>query len=225
MFLQDPYRFIADLYPVGLYHKNMFELLPLPYDYHDLEPFIDEETMHVHHDGHYATYTKNLNEALAGHDEFLNMDIEQLLRSLDKVPEEIRTKVKNNGGGYYHHSIFWPMMQQNGGGEPSGKLGEAIDEAFGDFNTFKESFNTSAAGLFGSGWTWLVVDENGKLAIVSTPNQDSPISFGQYPIIGNDMWEHAYYLKYKNKRVEYIDAWWNVVNWEEAERRFQKASS
>lgn len=201
----------------------MFELPDLPYEYNALEPFIDEETMHVHHDGHHATYIKNLNDALIGHDEFLSMNLEELLKSLDQVPEDIRIKVKNNAGGHYHHSIFWPMMK-SGGGEPSGQLLIAINETFGNFDTFKEEFSKSAIGVFGSGWTWLV-ENNGKLAIVNTLNQDSPISVGKYPILGIDVWEHAYYLKYKNKRADYIQAWWNVVNWDEAERRFQQASS
>jgi Fe-Mn family superoxide dismutase len=201
----------------------MFQLPDLPYDYNALEHYIDEETMHIHHDGHHATYVKNLNEALAGHDEFLNMDVEELLKSLDKVPEDIRTKVKNNAGGHYHHSIFWPIMKQNGGGQPSGKLAEAIEQNFGSFQEFQSQFNKSGLALFGSGWTWLVLD-GGQLEIVNTPNQNSPISVGQTIILGNDVWEHAYYLKYKNKRADYLDVWWNVVNWDEAERRFQKTS-
>lgn len=197
----------------------MFELPDLPYEYNALEPFIDEETMHVHHDGHHATYVKNLNDALIGHDEFLSMNLEELLKSLDQVPEDIRIKVKNNAGGHYHHSIFWPMMK-SGGGEPSGQLLTVINETFGNFDTFKEEFSKSAIGVFGSGWTWLV-ESDGKLVIVNTLNQDSPISAGKYPILGIDVWEHAYYLKYKNKRADYIQAWWNVVNWEEVEKRFK----
>lgn len=202
----------------------MFQLPDLPYDYNALEPFIDEETMHVHHDGHHATYVKNLNDVLSGHDEFLNMDIEELLRSLDKVPEEIRTKVKNNAGGHYHHTIFWSIMKAQDGSEPTGILKEEIDKTFGNFNSFKEKFNQSAIGVFGSGWTWLVWD-NGKLAIVNTYNQDSPISSGQFPVLGIDIWEHAYYLKYKNKRADYINAWWNIVNWDETTKHFEQASS
>lgn len=217
------YLFLGYFYLTQWYSRFMFELPDLPYAYNALEPFLDEETMHAHHDGHHAAYVKNLNDALAGHDEFLNMDIEELLRSLEKVPEDIRTKVKNNGGGHYHHSIFWPMMKPEGGGEPSGDLAKAIQEQFRDFNTFKGQFNQSAGSLFGSGWTWLVW-ENGNLAIVNTSNQDSPISLGQYPLLGIDLWEHAYYLKYKNKRVDFIAAWWNLVNWDEAEKRFRQAS-
>lgn len=203
----------------------MFLLPDLPYDYNALEPFLDEETMHIHHDGHHATYIKNLNEALAGHEEFLSMDIEELLISLDKVPEEIRTKVKNNAGGHYHHSIFWLMLSPSSRQiPPSDQLVETINQAFGDFNGFKEKFNNSAATLFGSGWTWLVMDQS-QLKIVNTPNQDSPVSAGQSIILGVDVWEHAYYLKYRNKRADYIAAWWNIVNWQEAEKRFHQASS
>lgn len=197
----------------------MFELPPLPYDYNALEPYVDEETMHVHHDGHHAAYVKNLNDALEGHEDLLNMDVEELLRSLDKVPEEIRTKIKNNAGGHYHHSLFWTIMK-SGGSEPSGKILETINQTFEDFNTFKTKFNDSGKNLFGSGWTWLVWDQ-GKLSIINTPNQDSPVSNGQFIILGNDLWEHAYYLKYKNKRADYLEAWWNVVNWNEVDKRFQ----
>ena len=202
----------------------MFTLPDLPYDYNALEPFVDEETMHVHHDGHHATYVKNLNDVLAGHDEFLNMDIKELLKSLDKVPEDLRTKVKNNAGGHYHHSIFWKIMKPGGGGKPEGKLLEAIKNDFGDLDSFKEKFDQSALSLFGSGWTWLVWD-NGKLEIANMSNQDSPISIGHYPILTIDLWEHAYYLKYKNKRADYIKTWWNVVNWEEIDKRLRLASS
>jgi Fe-Mn family superoxide dismutase len=199
----------------------MFKLSDLHYPYNALEPFVDEETMRVHHDGHHATYVKNLNDTLAGHNEFLNMDIKELLKSLDRIPEDIRTKVKNNAGGHYHHSFFWRTIKPSGGKEPSGKLGEEINKTFGDFNTFKEKFRESALSLFGSGWTWLVLDK-GKILIENTPNQDSPISFGKTPLFTIDLWEHAYYLKYKNKRVDYINAFWNVVNWEEVENRFKR---
>lgn len=198
----------------------MFELPELPFDYTALEPLIDEETMHIHHDGHHAAYIKNLNEALAGHEEFLNMDVEDLLKSLEKVPEEIRTKVKNNAGGHYHHSLFWTMLKP-GGSKPGEKVLEEINKEFDNFDVFKEQFTKSALSVFGSGWTWLVLD-NGKLTIVNSPNQDSPISSGQTILLGIDLWEHAYYLKYKNKRVDFIKAWWNLVNWAEAERRLQQ---
>jgi superoxide dismutase, Fe-Mn family len=194
----------------------MFELRELPYTYNFLEPFIDEETMRVHHDGHHAAYVKNLNDVLSGHDNFLKMDVEGLLKSLDKVPEEIKTKVKNNAGGHFHHSFFWTILRPNGGGEPKGQLKELIDKTFGDFNSFKEKFNQSALSLFGSGWTWLLLDGE-KLVIESTLNQDSPISFGKIPLFTIDLWEHAYYLKYKNKRVDYVNNFWNVINWSKAE--------
>lgn len=199
----------------------MFTLPDLPYPYEALEPFIDEETMHVHHDGHHATYVKNLNDALAGQEEFLNMDIEELLKSLDKVPESIRTKVKNNAGGHYHHSLFWTILKPNGS-QPSGNLLEKINQTFDNLDSFKEKFSASATSVFGSGWTWLVLN-NGNLEIVNTPNQDSPVSLGQIPLLALDLWEHAYYLKYKNKRADYIQAWWNIINWEEAEKRFNQS--
>lgn len=201
----------------------MFELPELPFDYNSLEPFIDGETMHVHHDGHHATYVKNLNDVLSDHKEFLNMDIEKLLRSLDEIPEQIRTKVKNNAGGHFHHSIFWTMLGK-GKDKPTGQLLEEINNTFENFESFKEKFSSSALGVFGSGWTWLVWNE-GKLEIINTPNQDSPISVGKYPILTLDLWEHAYYLKYKNKRADYIEAFWDVLNWDEAEKRFDQASS
>lgn len=201
----------------------MFQLPALPYPYNGLEPFIDEETMHVHHDGHHATYIKNLNEVLTGHERFLKISIEELIKSLDQVPVEIRNKVKNNAGGHYHHSLFWTMMKQAGKGEPSSLLLKAINKSFGSFIAFKEEFNHRALELFGSGWTWLVW-ENGHLLITNIPNQDSPLSREQFPILTLDLWEHAYYLKYKNKRSDYISAWWNIINWEEIEKRFEEAS-
>jgi superoxide dismutase, Fe-Mn family len=194
----------------------MFKLPELPFKYNALEPFIDEETMHFHHDGHHAAYVKNLNDALVGNENFLKMDIEELLRSLNKVPEDIKTKVKNNAGGHFHHSFFWNIIGPGGGGEPLGKFSELINKTFGDFNSFKEKFSQSALSLFGSGWTWLLLD-NRNLIIENTPNQDSPISVGKIPLFTIDLWEHAYYLKYKNKRIDYINAFWNVVNWKKAE--------
>lgn len=196
----------------------MFQLPNLPFSYNALEPFIDEETIHVHYNGHHATYVKNLNEALAGLEKFLNMDIEELLRSLDQVPDEIHSKVKNNAGGHYHHSIFWTMLTPPGKSQPKGKLLEEINRSFGSFEDFKDKFTGSASTVFGSGWTWLVWDKN-YLNIINTPNQDSPLSAGQIPILVIDLWEHAYYLKYKNKRADYIENWWNIVNWDEAEKR------
>ncbi|OGH08125.1 MAG: superoxide dismutase [Candidatus Levybacteria bacterium RBG_16_35_11] len=196
----------------------MYALPDLPYSYNALEPFIDEQTMHVHHDGHHATYVKNLNDVLSGHNELLNIDTKELLKSLDKVPEEIRTKVKNNAGGHFHHSFFWRIIKPNGGGEPKGRLLELISKNFKDFNSFKEKFKDSALSLFGSGWTWLIVNPDGKLEILNLPNQDSPISVDKTPVFTIDLWEHAYYLKYKNKRADFIDAFWNIVNWEQAEK-------
>lgn len=199
----------------------MFTLPNLPYSYNALEPFIDGATMRVHHDGHHKTYVEKLNELLAGQPELLNIDIETLLKSLDKIPENIRTKVKNNAGGHYHHSIFWTIMTNNKIPGPSGKLEEMINQNFGNLNTFKERFSQSALNLFGSGWTWLILKDN-KLTIENFPNQDSPISEEKYPLFAIDLWEHAYYLKFKNKRADYIQTWWNVVNWKEIESRLNK---
>ncbi|MDD2823209.1 MAG: superoxide dismutase [Candidatus Daviesbacteria bacterium] len=202
----------------------MFNLPDLPFEYSALEPFIDEETMRVHHDGHHATYVKNLNEALEGQTELLNMDIKDLLKSLDQVPEDIRTKVKNNAGGHFHHSFLWTILGSGEKEQPEGKLSEKISSVYGDFEKFKEEFKNSALKVFGSGYTWLVVNEKGNLEITNTPNQDSPISVGQIPIFTIDVWEHAYYLKYKNKRADYIDAFWNVINWEKVEEYFNQTS-
>jgi len=203
-----------------LYNEYMFTLPELPYDYSDLEPHIDSETMHIHHDKHHATYVKNLNDVLNGQPDLLNMDISELLINLDKVPEEIRTKVKNNGGGHANHSLYWEIMGK-GGGEPKGELMEEITKSFGDFAKFKEQFSAKALGRFGSGWVWLIRDETG-LSIVDTLNQVSPVSEGKSPILLIDVWEHAYYLKYRNMRADYINAWWNVVNWNMVEELFRK---
>lgn len=197
----------------------MFTLPDLPYGYNALEPYIDTETMHFHHDAHHATYVKNLNEILKDNDEFLNVNIDDLIKNLDKVPEHIRTKVRNNGGQHANHALFWTIMAPSKGGEPEGKIRNAIVRDFGDFLSFKDQFSNSAVSLFGSGWAWLVA-EDGKLAVMNTPNGDSPLIEGKTPLLNLDVWEHAYYLKYKNKRKDYVDAWWNVVNWEEVERRF-----
>lgn len=199
----------------------MFTLPELPFAYDSLEPFIDEETMRVHHDGHHATYVKNLNDILTNQEEFLNMDIEELLQSLDKIPEDIRTKVKNNAGGHFHHSFFWTILGK-GKNIPEGVLLEEINKTFGSFEDFKEKFKTSALAVFGSGYTWLVL-KDGKLEIINTANQDSPITSGFTPIFTIDVWEHAYYLKYKNKRTDYIDVFWNVVNWNMIEKYFETA--
>lgn len=199
----------------------MFIVDDLPYDYKALEPFIDEATMKLHHDKHHAAYVKNLNDTLVGHDDLLKMDIALLLQNLDQVPEDIRTKVNNNGGGHYNHTLFWKIMAPNKDGQPSGKLLEAINQAFSSFDSFKEKFSAAGMGRFGSGWVWLIV-KGGKLEITDTSNQDSPIMEGITPILGLDVWEHAYYLKYQNRRAEYIEAWWNIVNWEELEKRFNQ---
>jgi Fe-Mn family superoxide dismutase len=196
------------------------ELPPLPYDYNALEPHIDEETMHLHHDKHHQTYVTNLNNALQSHPELQNKSAEELIRDLNSVPEDIRTVVRNNGGGHVNHTMFWQIMSPNGGGEPTGPIADAISEAFGSFEAFKQQFNDAGTKRFGSGWAWLVRGSGGQLQIVSTANQDNPMSAGQAPILGNDVWEHAYYLKYKNRRPEYLNAWWNVVNWEAIKERF-----
>lgn len=198
-----------------------FTLPPLPYAYDALEPYIDVETMHIHHDKHHAAYVANLNKAIGGTPIADSLAIEGLLQNLNSLPENIRTAVRNNGGGHYNHSLFWKMMKPNGGGEPTGDLAKAIDTAFGNFSTFKADFSKAALGQFGSGWAWLVWD-GGALKIESTPNQDTPLSSGQTPLLGLDVWEHAYYLKHQNKRVDYIAAWWNVVNWDFASDRYAK---
>ena len=199
-----------------------YTLPDLPYAFDALEPYIDEETMHLHHDKHHNTYVTNLNAAIEKHPELGEKTIEELLSDMDAVPTDIKTAVRNNGGGHANHSFFWKIMAPNAGGEPTGAIKEAIDEAFGDFATFKEEFKKAAAGRFGSGWAWLVL-ENGKLAITSTANQDSPLMEGKTPILGLDVWEHAYYLKYKNVRPDYIEAFWNVVNWEEVNNQLSTA--
>jgi superoxide dismutase, Fe-Mn family len=190
-----------------------FELPPLPYAYDALEPHIDKETMTFHHDNHHATYVSKTNAALEGHPELAGKSIEELLADLNAIPESIRGAIRNNGGGHANHTLFWQIMAPNGGGKPAGDLGAAIDSTFGSFEAFQEKFKEAATGRFGSGWAWLVVDKSGQLHITSTPNQDSPISEGLKPILGVDVWEHAYYLKYQYKRPGYVDAWWNVVNW------------
>ena len=197
-----------------------FELPPLPYDYSALEPYIDEQTMHLHHDKHHQAYVTNLNNALQGQSQFENLPIEELIRRINEVPESIRTAVRNNGGGHLNHSMFWQIMKPNGGGEPTGPLASAVTSTFGSFDNFKTQFNDAGVKRFGSGWAWLVMDRAGALSVISTANQDSPLMDGMSPIMGNDVWEHAYYLKYQNRRPDYLAAWWNVVNWQEAEKRF-----
>lgn len=201
-----------------------FEMLPLPYAFDALEPYIDAQTVDLHYSKHHATYLKNLNDALAKHTELQNLSIEQILSNLNRVPEDIRTTVRNNGGGYYNHNIYWAIMGPNQGGEPAGRLGKAIRSTFGSFSSFQEQLEKAGLGRFGSGWAWLSKRPDGSLVIHSTPNQDTPLAEGMTPIIGVDVWEHAYYLKYQNRRAEYLKNWWNLVNWEEAERRFQQTS-
>jgi Fe-Mn family superoxide dismutase len=195
-----------------------YEVPPLPYDYAALEPHIDEATMRVHHDKHHQAYVDKVNAALEG-TEWDGKPIEDVLKDLAALPADKRTAVRNNGGGHYNHSLFWEWMSPDGGGAPDGALGEAIDSAFGSFDDFKAKFKETGVNQFGSGWSWLVHDGSG-LAIVGTPNQDNPISEGSTPLLGVDVWEHAYYLKYQNKRPDYIDAWWNVVNWPKVAERF-----
>ena len=198
-----------------------FELPPLPYPSDALEPYIDKMTMEIHHDKHHGAYVANLNKALESAPHLQGKSVEELLAgNLSLVPESIRTAVRNNGGGHANHSMFWQIMKKGSGGQPSGDLGQAIQSAFGSFETFKEKFTAAAMGRFGSGWAWLVKN-NGKLEITSSANQDSTIMEGHYPVFGLDVWEHAYYLKYQNRRAEYIAAWWNVVNWDEIEKRFK----
>lgn len=204
-------------------NTSEFVLPPLTYDYDALEPYIDSQTMTLHHDKHHAGYVKNLNEAISAYPEFQEKTLEELLLDLDTLPEDIQTTVRNNGGGHSNHSIFWSIMTPDSEGEPTGELAEAIASDFGDFATLQEEFNTGGKKQFGSGWAWLVMNEEGTLEVMSTPNQDSPLFEGKYPIMGNDVWEHAYYLNYQNKRGDYLDAWWNVINWSEVNERFLAA--
>lgn len=199
------------------------ELPPLPYAYDALEPHIDEQTMRIHHGKHHQGYVNNLNIALEGHPALQARSVEDLLKDMNAVPENIRTAVRNNGGGHANHSLFWPSMSPEGGGKPDGALAGAIATAFGSFESFKETFSKAAATRFGSGWAWLSVGSGGKLVVTSTPNQDSPLSEGLIPVLGLDVWEHAYYLKYQNRRGDYIAAWWNVVDWSEIAARFDAA--
>jgi Fe-Mn family superoxide dismutase len=197
-----------------------FSLPPLPYDYTALEPHIDEQTMRIHHDKHHQAYVNNLNTALESAPDLQKKSLEDLLTNLDAVPEAIRAAVRNNGGGHYNHTLFWEIMTPGGSKTPVGNLATAIENTFKGFDAFKEQFNKAGVGRFGSGWAWLTMDKGGSLAIESTPNQDSPISSGKLVILGNDVWEHAYYLKYQNRRPDYLAAWWNVVNWTEVGKRY-----
>ncbi|EKB1219699.1 superoxide dismutase [Listeria monocytogenes] len=199
-----------------------YELPKLPYTYDALEPNFDKETMEIHYTKHHNTYVTKLNEAVAGHPELASKSAEELVTNLDSVPEDIRGAVRNHGGGHANHTLFWSILSPNGGGAPTGNLKAAIESEFGTFDDFKEKFNAAAAARFGSGWAWLVVND-GKLEIVSTANQDSPLSDGKTPVLGLDVWEHAYYLKFQNRRPEYIDTFWNVINWDEANKRFDAA--
>jgi superoxide dismutase, Fe-Mn family len=200
-----------------------FTLPPLPYDYNALEPHIDEQTMRIHHDKHHAAYVNNLNAALEGQAELQSKTVEQIVSNLAAVPEAIRTAARNNGGGHVNHTLFWEWMRPGGATEPGGALGDAINRTFGGFAQFKEQFAKACAGRFGSGWGWLTLDSKGTIAIESTPNQDSPLMDGKTPILGCDVWEHAYYLKYQNRRPDYVTAWWNVVNWTEVGKRYDQA--
>jgi Fe-Mn family superoxide dismutase len=195
----------------------MFKLPDLPYSHDALEPYIDAKTMEIHHGKHHGTYVDKLNGAVEG-TEFADKTIEEILKNINDLPEDIRQAVRNNGGGHYNHSLFWQWMSPDGGGSPEGELGNIVSKVFGSFEQFKDEFAKAATGRFGSGWAWLVQNEDGNIEVTSTANQDSPISSGQKPLLGLDVWEHAYYLKYQNKRPDYIEAWWNVVNWDSVEK-------
>jgi Fe-Mn family superoxide dismutase len=199
-----------------------FKLPQLPYAYDALEPHIDKETMNIHHTKHHNTYVTNLNNALEGQEGLLSKTVEEVVSNLEAVPEAIRTAVRNNGGGHANHSLFWSILSPNGGGEPTGELANAINEKFGSLAAFKDEFTKAATTRFGSGWAWLAVN-NGQLEVTSTPNQDTPLMEGKTPILGLDVWEHAYYLKYQNRRPEYINSFWNVVNWDEVSKRYSAA--
>ncbi len=199
-----------------------FQLPDLPYAYDALEPHIDARTMEIHHTKHHAGYVSKLNAALEGYPDLQSKSIEELLADLNAVPEAIRTAVRNSGGGHANHSLFWAIMSPSGGGEPNGSLASALGRSFGEFGAFRDAFSQAALSVFGSGWAWLVVD-NGGLRVVTTPNQDTPLSQGATPIMGLDVWEHAYYLKYQNRRADYVKAWWNVVNWSAVSRNLEAA--
>jgi len=199
-----------------------FTVPPLPYAYDALQPYIDKQTMEIHHDKHHQTYVTNLNKALEGHPDLLEKSVVELLRSIKSLPEKVQTAVRNQGGGHSNHTIFWRIMGPRGAGKPSGELGQAIDQSFGNFEKFQKEFSDAATTLFGSGWAWLVLDRGGKLQIVQRHNQDSPFMDGLSPILGLDVWEHAYYLKYQNRRPEYVAAWWHVVNWQAAGERYAR---
>jgi superoxide dismutase, Fe-Mn family len=200
-----------------------FSLPELPYSYDALEPHIDARTMEIHHQKHHGTYVSKLNDALSKHPEWQQKSIDEVLRDFDRVPEDAKTAVRNNGGGHANHTLFWEIMGPDGGGEPTGAIGDAIRSAFGDFGGFREKFAAAATGRFGSGWAWLVLGSAGGVEIIDLPNQDSPLMQGRTPVLGLDVWEHAYYLNYQNRRPDYVNAWWNVVNWSAVDQRFQTA--
>ena len=202
--------------------KYPYSLPPLPYSYEALEPYIDKMTMEIHHTKHHQGYINNLNNALEKYSEFHNLELEDILKNLNQLPEEIRIAVRNNGGGHYNHTLFWEIMKPNGGGEPKGKLKEEIKKTFGSFEEFKKLFSETAIKHFGSGWAWLVITPDKKLKVYSLLNQDNPLMNGDIPIMGIDVWEHAYYLKYQNRRNEYVEAWWNVINWDKIEENLLK---
>jgi Fe-Mn family superoxide dismutase len=202
--------------------KYPYSLPQLPYPYDALEPYIDKMTMEIHHTKHHQAYINNLNSALEKYPEFHNLELEEILRNLNQLPEEIKAAVRNNGGGHYNHSLFWEIMKPNGGGEPKGKLKEEIERNFGSFEEFKKLFSETAIKHFGSGWAWLVITPDKKLKVYSMLNQDNPLMNGDIPIMGLDVWEHAYYLKYQNRRGEYVEAWWHVVNWDKIEENLLK---
>jgi len=199
-----------------------YTLPALPYDFSALEPHIDAKTMEIHHDKHHGTYVTNLNAALEKHPELQKKSVEELLRDLNSVPEDIRAVVRNNGGGHANHSMYWTIMAAKAGGPANGKIADGIKDGFGDLSKLQERFNDAGAKRFGSGWVWLVGNQSGKLEVISTANQDSPLIDGLFPIFGNDVWEHAYYLKYQNRRPDYLKAWWNVVNWDAVNKRFEE---
>lgn len=198
-----------------------YTLPPLPYKTGDLEPYIDAMTMEIHHDRHHQAYINKLNAALEGHPELQKKSLVALLSDLNALPENVRTAIRNNGGGNFNHTMFWTLMKPNGGGRPNGKVGQEINKVFGSFDAFQEKFNATAKTVFGSGWAWLCIDKSGKLVIVPTVNQDCPISDGLHPIMGLDVWEHAYYLQYQNRRPDYINAWWHVINWDQIEQNYR----
>ncbi len=199
-----------------------YRLPTLPYAYGDLEPYLDTPTMEIHHTRHHQGYVNNLNKALADHPALQQKSLDELLKTIDTLPEGVRVAIRNHGGGHANHSLFWTVMKKNGGGEPAGPVAVELKKLFGPFAAFQDQFNASAKSVFGSGWAWLSVDPTGKLVITSTVNQDSPLSDGLRPILGLDVWEHAYYLKYQNKRPDYINAWWHVIDWQEVERRYHE---